>query len=155
MPPVRTRAFLLLVSVPVLAACAHVPLSGGVATLKPAVETFHQRVRWKDFRGTVELLVPERREAFEKARKDQNDDRDLSITDYQLEDVRLVDDGMRAIVVSRISWVRLPSVSEHADVVTSEFVFQQGAWQLARQDSGPFVPELQPAYEWVRPDAGS
>ena len=122
--------------------------------MKPAIETFHQRVRWKDFRGATELLVPERRAAFEKARKDQNDNRDLSITDYQLEDVRLVDDGMRAIVVSRISWVRLPSVSEHPDLVTSEFVFQFGAWQLARQDSGPFAPELQAEYEWSPPDAG-
>lgn len=154
MPCVQTRPFLLFLCVAALASCAHVPRSGGLETLKPAIETFHQRVRWKDFRGATELLVPERRAAFEKARVDLNDARDLSITDYQLEDVRLVDDGMRAIVVSRISWVRLPSPSEHPDMVTSEFVFQNNAWQLARQDQGPFAPELQAAYEWSPPDAG-
>ncbi|MHB8874761.1 MAG: hypothetical protein ACYC8T_13815 [Myxococcaceae bacterium] len=148
----RLRVLLFLAPA-VLAACAHVPRSGGLETLKPAIETFHQRIRWKDFRGASELVVAERRADFEKARHDLNDARDLSISDYQLEDVRLLDEGMRAIVVSRISWVRLPSVSEHTDLVTSEFVFE-GVWLLARQDLGPFTPELEPPYPAFKPDAG-
>src|SRR5437868_3482545 len=99
-----------------LASCAHVPKSGGIETLKPAADTFHQRIRWRDYRGAAELLVPERREAFGKARAEKHDDKDLTISDYQLEDARLFGDGDRALVVSRISWVRLPSVSENSDL---------------------------------------
>ncbi len=100
------------------------------------------RVRWKDFRGAAELVVPERRDGFGNAREAKRDTRDLSITDYQLEDARLSPDGTRATVVSRISWTRLPSVSENSDLVTSEFVFRDGSWLLARQDAGPFAGEL-------------
>ncbi len=137
-----------------LSACATVPRSGGLETLKPAVETFHKRARWKDIRGLVDLVVPERREAFAKGRRELNDDRDLSISDYQLEDVKFSDAGMRAVVVSRVQWVRLPSASEHDDQITSEFVFRDGAWLLARQDVGPFAGELSQPYEWSPPDAG-
>ena len=149
-----TRALFLCLAPTALAACAHAPRSGGLETLKPAVETFHQRIRWKDYRGAAELLVPDRREAFLKARAQKNDDRDLSITDYQLEDARLDADGLRAIVVSRVSWVRLPSVSEKTEVLSTELVFRDGAWLVARQDGGPFVPELEAEYAATAPDAG-
>lgn len=128
------------------AACAHGPRRGTLESLKPAVETFHQRVRWKDYRGAAELLVPERREAFQKAVRSRNDERDLSITDYELEEARLSADGRTAWVESRLSWVRLPSVTERSEVITSEYVFLQGAWWLARQDAGPFAAELEAPY---------
>ncbi len=135
-----------------LVACAHAPKSGGLETLKPAVETFHQRIRWRDYRGAAELLLPERREAFLKARAEQQDDKDLTITDYQLEDARLLGEGDRALVVARLSWMRLPSISEHSDLVTTELVFRDAAWWVARQDKGPFAPELDVPYQ--PPDAG-
>ena len=133
-------------------ACATIPKRGTVETLKPAVETFHQRIRWKDFRGASELVLPERRDRFLAARATHHDDKDLSVTDYQLEDVRLAPDGLSATVASKVGWMRLPSVTEVSDLVTSEWVFQQGAWYLARQDVGPFTPELEEALE--APDAG-
>jgi len=102
-------------------------------------------VRWKDFVGAGELVVPERRESFERARKANHDARDLSIMEYELEDIR-IQDRSRAVVVSRMSWMRLPSVSVTTDVVTSEFVAINGTWFLARQDAGPFVEELKAPY---------
>jgi hypothetical protein len=121
--------------------CAHAPRSTGLSGLKPFAEDFHRRIRWKDYRGAANLLVLERREAFLAARREQHDERDLSITDYDIEDARMKDE-LHAKVVTRLSWVRLPSPSEHTETVTSEFVFREGSWWLERQDAGPFAPEL-------------
>jgi hypothetical protein len=125
-----------------LLSCAHSHKSGSPELLRPAVEGFHQRIRWRDYRAAAEFLVPERRAAFKKARKERNDEKDLTITDYQLDDVQLSEDGTTAQVTSHISWIRLPSVTENSDTVVSEFVQRDGAWFLARQDAGPFVQEL-------------
>jgi hypothetical protein len=114
--------------------------------LKPAVETFHQRIRWKDFRGAAELVVPERRGAFERAVRERRDDRDLQINDYELEDARISEDGLSAEVVSRITWTRLPSSSVREEQVTSRFVLRGMTWLLARQENGPFGPELSAEY---------
>ncbi len=121
--------------------CAH-GKNGSLDSLKPSVETFHQRVRWRDYRGAAELLTPERRDGFEKAVRARNDDKNLTITDYQLEDAKLAQDGQSAEVVSRLSWVRLPSVSEQSEVVRSKWVFREGVWLLDAQDNGPFAAEL-------------
>ena len=132
--------------------CATVPKRGTTETLKSAVETFHQRIRWRDYRGASELVLPERRDRFLAARAAHHDDKDLSVTDYQLEDMRLAPDGLSAAVASKVGWVRLPSVSEASDLITSEWVFRAGAWYLARQDLGPFTPELEEPVE--APDGG-
>ena len=133
-------------------ACATVPKRGTTESLKSSVETFHQRIRWRDFRGASELVLAERRDRFLAARATHHDDKDLSITDYQLEDMRLATDGLSAAVVSRIGWMRLPSVSEVSDLITSTWVFRGGTWYLARQDVGPFDPELEDPLE--APDGG-
>ena len=112
--------------------------------LKPAVEAFHQRLRWKDFRGGADLIVPERRDSFLKARARLKDDKDLYITDFQLEDARTSPDQSVARTVARLSWYRLPSTIEESAVVTNVFAWREGAWLLESQDSGPFE-ELRPA----------
>lgn len=134
----RSLALLLLA----LSACAHSSKQSAMESLKPAVENFHKAVRWKDFRAASRVLVPERQEAFLKARRTLKDEQDLSITDYELEDLKLSEDGQHATVTSQIQWMRLPSVSAHTATVTSEFVFRNGAWLLERQDDGPFADEL-------------
>ncbi|HME90395.1 MAG TPA: hypothetical protein VKE49_03165, partial [Myxococcaceae bacterium] len=48
-------------------------------------------------------------------------------------------DGSTALVISRMSWMRLPSLSETTQLVTSEFVLRDGSWLLARQSGGPFA----------------
>jgi hypothetical protein len=123
-------------------ACAHTPKSTGLEGLRPVVEDFHKRVRWKDFRGAARHIIPERREAFLQARKELQDERDLSITDFEVLEVTLEPDGQRAIITTRFQWMRLPSASEQTATVTSEFVFLKGAWQLERMLDGPFDGEL-------------
>ncbi|MFO0594041.1 MAG: hypothetical protein U0228_02020 [Myxococcaceae bacterium] len=123
--------------------CATVP-RGDVEELKPTIESFHQRARWKDFRGCAELVVEERRLAFIKERTKQNDDKDLFITNFELEDAQIAPDMLTANAVTKISWYRLPSTTEKTAVVNSVFVWRESAWQLESQDDGPFE-DLKPA----------
>ena len=135
--------FLLLV--PLLASgpgCAHAQRTEATAGLKRTAEQFHQRVRWKDFRSASELLVPGRRRPFADARDRGQDERNLAISDYELEQLTLAEDGLSGTVVSRMSWTRLPSLAEQSEVVRSEFVLLHGQWLLAEQDKGPFADVL-------------
>ncbi len=139
--------FLMLLTVFALQACKTVN-GPDPETLKPAIEAFHRSARWRDFRGAADLIVPERRTAFIKARSVSKDEKDLFITDYQLEDARMADDRQTAEVVSRINWYRLPSVTEISATVTSVYAWRKGQWLLESQDDGPFE-DLRPL-----PDAG-
>jgi hypothetical protein len=135
----RLPAFFLVL---VLAACATSSKKSNLEALKTTVERFHELIRWRDYRAAARLIVPERREDFQRARIELKDDRDLTITDYELEGVELSEDGQRATVQSRIQWMRLPSASEQTALVSSEFVLREGAWLLERQREGPFAGEL-------------
>lgn len=130
--------------------CATTP-KGELEDLKPAVRAVHQSFRWKDFRGAADLIVAERQEAFIKARLKLNDDQDLFITNFELEDAKLSPDQLIAKVVTKISWYRLPSNTEKSAIVTSVFVWREGAWKLESQDDGPFE-ELKPAPEKKKPE---
>ncbi|QSQ18261.1 hypothetical protein JY572_15515 [Myxococcus landrumensis] len=125
-----------------LGGCATLSKKSNLEELKPVVESFHKVIRWKDFRTAARFVVPERRQAFTRARLALQDERDLSISDYEIEEVVMSEDGTRALVQSRIQWMRLPSATEHTSVVSSEFVYKDGAWLLERQDTGPFADEL-------------
>jgi hypothetical protein len=140
---------LALALVLVSQSCATARSKPDTEELKPAIEAFHQRIRWKDFRGAGDLIVPERTKPFVKARTTAGDEKDLFITNYELEDAKVSSDGL-AEVVSRISWYRLPSNVEKTATVTSVFVWREGKWWLESQDDGPF-PDLKPAPT----DAGS
>lgn len=124
-----------------LGGCATVP-KGDVDLLKPTLEAFHRAARWKDFATLGELLVPAKKDAFLEARKDLNDERDLFISDCELEDAKLSGDLLRAAVVSRIAWYRLPSATAHDSKVTSQWLWLQNAWRLDSQEGGPFAGEL-------------
>ncbi|MCI0573540.1 MAG: hypothetical protein L0Y66_22605 [Myxococcaceae bacterium] len=125
---------------PLLLACAHTEPRGSLAELRPVVDQFHHALRWRDFRGAASVWVEEEREAFEKARRTSRDERDLHVTDYELLDAKLLPDGQKAKVTSRIQWYRLPSVTEETETVVSHFVLRAGVWQLERQEGGPFSP---------------
>ncbi len=120
-------------------ACAHAPKSGDLESLRLASEALHQRIRWKDFQAVAALLVPEKREAFLAAVRERNDERDLNVTDVELQETKLLDEGTRAVVVAHVRWHRLPSDTEEAAVVRSELVWRAGAWLLERQRGGPFA----------------
>ncbi len=132
------RLLAVLLCLTLGAACAHTQKAANLESLRPTVRGFHERVRWKDFRGAARFIVPERREDFEKARRRQQDERDLFITDYEILEVVISEDAQSATITSRIQWMRLPSASEQTSTVTSEFVFRQGLWMLERQLDGPF-----------------
>lgn len=140
-PHVNRLPALLLVLL-LSGACAHTKKQSNLETLKPAVEGFHKHIRWRDYRGAAQFIVPERRDDFERARRQHHDDKDLTITDYEIEEVKLSEDAQRATVRSRIQWMRLPSASERTASVTSEFVYRDGTWLLERQLEGPFDGEL-------------
>jgi hypothetical protein len=125
-----------------IAGCAHGVRATRLEELRTAADLFHQRIRWRDFRGAAEMVAPERRLAFERARKTQHDDRDLSITDYEIENIHLSADSSSATVTSRLSWTHLPSLSEHSELVNSQFALRDGSWFLCAQDGGPFAEEL-------------
>jgi hypothetical protein len=147
-----TRLFALFAALS-LTACATVP-RGDVEELKPTIEAFHQRARWKDFRGAADLLVDERRGAFVKERLKLKDDQDLFITNFELEDAKVALDMLSAEVVTKISWYRLPSSTEKTAVVTNVFVWREAAWRLESQDDGPFE-DLKPAPVKPAPPAPS
>jgi hypothetical protein len=132
-----------VLTVLVVASCVGVK-KGEIEELKPAIEAFHQRVRWKDFRGAADLMIVEKRPAFLKARAKLKDDRDLFVTNFELEDAKISGDLMSATAVTKLSWYRLPSTTEETVTVTSLFVWREGMWQLESQDDGPFE-ELKPA----------
>ena len=74
--------------------CATVP-KGDVDLLKPTIEAFHQAARWKDFQAIGELLVPEKKDAFMNAGKDLKDEKNLYITDYELQDAKVALDLLK------------------------------------------------------------
>ncbi|MFP2902351.1 MULTISPECIES: hypothetical protein [Corallococcus] len=133
----------LMVALVLGGACAHTPPKSDLEELRPVVEGFHKNLRWRNYRALAGFLVPEERQDFERQRRALHDERDLTVTDFEIEDVKLAEDGRHATVHSRIQWMRLPSVSEQTDSVTSEFVFRDGVWLLEKQQSGPFAGELE------------
>ncbi|WP_331110316.1 hypothetical protein [Archangium sp.] len=137
---IRLLAVLLVLTLG--GACAHTQKKSDPQSLRPVVENFHKRVRWKDYRVAARYIVPERRQDFERALRERKDERDLDITDYEIEEVEFVEEGQRAIVTSRLRWTRLPSVSEQSATVTSEFVYRSGTWMLEKQLGGPFDGDL-------------
>ncbi|WP_404364239.1 hypothetical protein ACIHQR_29200 [Corallococcus coralloides] len=138
------RLSALMVALVLGGACAHTPPKSDLEALRPVVEGFHKNLRWRNYRALSTFLVPEERQDFERKRRELHDDRDLTVTDYEIEAVKLSDDGRSATVHSRIQWMRLPSVTEQNDTVTSEFIFRDGVWLLEKQQSGPFDGELEP-----------
>lgn len=127
------------------ASCAHSPdKPPGIEALKPAATTFHQRLRWGDYRGAAELIVEERRDPFLAARTASNDEKDLEITEYELEDARLAPDGLTATVLSKVSWMRLPSVTVEEKLMRTAFEWRAKSWFVVSVENGPFGEELAP-----------
>ncbi len=137
----RSVTFALLASF--TAGCVTVP-QGDAELLKPAIESFHQKLRWKDFRSAAERIVPERRDAFLKARDVLKDERDLFVTNFELDEAKLSPDTLTAKAFSKLSWYRLPSTTEETKSIVSIFVWRDASWLLESQSGGPFE-ELEPA----------
>jgi hypothetical protein len=126
-----------------LVACAG-HTSGGQSpeALKTAAEHFFQDVRWKDYTGATGVIVAEKQDAFAKARRVGHDSRELEITDYDLESIKIAPDALSGQAVVNLSWMRLPSVTVKTAEIGTDFVYRNGQWRVLRMDGGPFADLL-------------
>ena len=145
MSATRTRALALFSSVLLTVlggACSHGLFSPGPDQLRSASEDFEKSLRFQDYGGAAQFVVPARRSAFVAARRKEAND--LTITDMEVIDVQMAPDGQKAIVLSRMRWVKLPSVTEVTGEVQARWEILNNGWLLVSLAGSPF-PELAPA----------
>jgi hypothetical protein len=137
--PLRWLSVLSLLPLLALLACAGAQ-SGGQSpdALKKAAQRFFHDIRWKDFASAASQLVPEKQDAFSRARRHAHDEKDLSITEYDLHEIKLAPDALSGQAIVSLSWVRIPSVTVESAEVETDFVYQDGQWRVKRMDGGPF-----------------
>lgn len=136
-----------------VAACATAN-KGDIDALKPTLDVFHGQMRWKNFGQMPQQLLPERRAAFIKASQQREDDKNLVVTDYQLEECKVTPNDQRvAVCISKISWYRLPSATEKTATVATTLKWQGGMWFVDRQSDGPFAEEASTDKEPTKPES--
>lgn len=110
--------------------------------LRSSVQSWHQYIRWGDFRGAQKFLAPERRFDFLKELLEREDDENLKINEFELEDAQLL--GRTATALSKITWHRLPSVVTKTDLVVTHWEYREGAWYIVGIENGPIPMEKKP-----------
>ena len=140
MSPSRTLSVLLLALL--AGACSHALFEASAGQLKSDAGDFEKSLRFQDYGGAAQLLAPGKRQAFLAARRKEGTD--LTITDMEVIDVQMAADAKHAIVMSRMRWVKLPSVTEMTAEVHEGWEAVGTAWQLVALSGGPF-PELEPS----------
>jgi hypothetical protein len=138
-----SRTLPLVFSALLAAACSHSVFEATAASLKSDAEDFEKSLRFQDYPGAAQLVTPSRRQAFLAARRKEGND--LTITDMEVIDVQMSADGKHALVMSRMRWVKLPSVTEVTAEVHEQWDAVGSSWQLVMLAGGPF-PELEPAH---------
>jgi hypothetical protein len=128
------RPFLMIA---LLLGCAHG--QNGRAELEEANDAFAKEIRWSDMTGLRQQVMPERQLEFSQvtARGEDN----LKVTDYELVDVQVSTD--KAIVHSRVSWYREPSITTKTESMTVLWERKGNAWLIAAISGGPLP--LRPA----------
>lgn len=121
------RAFALLF----LFACAGVQPSR--SALEDANESFSKAIRWNDLRSLSTRVVPERQAEFYKLVNGSEET--LKVVDYELRDVQAAAD--KAVVHSRITWYREPSVVTKTESMTVLWEQKNGVWLIASIAGGP------------------
>lgn len=123
-----------------LFACAEAQRSR--TQLEDANEAFSKSIRWSDLRGLAQRIVPERQAEFFKLTATSEDS--LKVTDYETQDVQLGTDS--AVVHSRVTWYREPSVVTRTESMTVLWEAKSGTWLIASILGGPLpLPPLAPA----------
>ena len=117
--------------------CAERQKRATVKELRDTSESFARHFRWGDYRGMAKFIVPEERLSYIKGILDRGEDETLKIVDFELEHVHYVPPGDHAIILSRISWYRLPSVTAKSEVVTIHFKDTEGEWLVKAIENGP------------------
>jgi len=134
----RLAAVILL---PLSLACSTV--KGDVSTLKPTMETFHENMKCKELRRITATLLPERRDAFEKACRARDDDKNLFVTEYELEECKVQQpEGVEAVCYSKVTWYRLPSANAKTVSVATTLRWKGNLWFVDKQSDGPFAEDL-------------
>ncbi len=126
--------------------CAHAQKQDRASLMRSTAERFHQLVRWNDFQGAAGLLTPERQPGFLEARERLEDEKNLTVSDYELLELVLGEDGEQGEVLSKMSWFRLPSDKQETATIRTILVHQNGRWLVSKQNKGPFTPELSREY---------
>ena len=123
-----------------LFACAQTQRSR--TDLEAANDAFSKAIRWSDLRGLGQRVVPDRQAEFFKLAATNEDN--LKVVDYEMQDVQVSAD--QAIVRSRVSWYREPSVITRTESMTVLWEQKNGTWLIASILGGPLpLPPLVPA----------
>ncbi len=140
-PPIARRGLRrtpLLPLLLLLAGCTGLSSSvrtGDTDELNHQVELYERALHWKDEVAAAAFWAPEKRAAWRRGTIERRDERDLSITSFDIEEVRLDKAGGRAFV--KVSWVRLPSLTEKEDLVEERWERRDGAWLIVDEIGGP------------------
>jgi hypothetical protein len=123
-------------------ACAHGQRDDRGTALKKAAHQYLISVRWSDWMSASQLIVPEKRDAFMHARRKGHDERDLSISDFEIEEVKMAPDTLSGEVTAELNYTRLPSVTVKTEDTTLFLIWRDGRWLVDHEVGGPF-PDLE------------
>ena len=101
--------------------------------LEEANDAFSKAIRWSDLRGLAQRVVPDRQPEFLKLASRAEDN--LKVTDYEMQDVQAGSD--KAVVRSRVSWYREPSIVARTEWMTILWERKGGTWLIASILGGP------------------
>ncbi len=114
--------------------------------LEAANNVFTRAIRWSDLKGWAQQVVPERRTEFLKLAATDEDN--LKINEYEMEDVQIISSD-KAIVRGRVSWYRLPSITNKTESMIVLWERKGGTWLITSIVGGPLplpLPELAPVH---------
>lgn len=120
-----------------LGGCAERQKKATIKDLKNTSEGFVRRMRWGDYKGMTKYMVPEQRLPYVKGILERGEDDTLKILDCEMEHVHYVPPGDEAIVLAKISWYRLPSVTALSEVATFHLEDRDGEWLVSEVENGP------------------
>jgi hypothetical protein len=123
--------------------CLHTPKpKADIRDLQSSAENFHRLIRWGDLKGASRYLVPEQRIDYVKGIIDRGEEDALKVLDYELEDVQYAPES--AVLVSKITWNRLPSVTARSEAMLTTWEDREGVWLIAEIVGGPLPLERKP-----------
>jgi hypothetical protein len=107
--------------------------------LEEANDAFARDIRWSDLQGLGKRVAPDRQAEFLKLASRGEDN--LKVTEYELQDVQASDD--KAIVRSKVSWYREPSIVTKTGWMTIVWERKGGSWLITSMVGGPLpLPPL-------------
>jgi hypothetical protein len=110
--------------------------------LEESNDAFSKAIRWSDLNGLGQRVVPDRQPEFLRLAAKSEDS--LKVTDYELQDVQASNE--KAIVRSRVSWYREPSIVTKTELMIIVWERKGGTWLITSMLGGPLpLPPPAPA----------